>query len=182
MAIVTQHRSHRSLCPAIAYASLALRILSYKGTSMTTSINTARIGDKLIGITSNDILHKLRQTVKNIGLAELGFHPHEIGTHSIRSSTAMQLFLAKIPTYTIMLLGRWSSDAFLRYLRRQVLEFSRGLSEVMNENEFYTIPEIERVNPEDPQTRNTASFASAAGSGPTIVGARFPRPAVSTWS
>ena len=181
MAIVTQHRSHHSLCPVIAYASLTHRILNYKNTSLNTSINTVLIGDKLSEITSTDILHKLRQTVRLIGLDDLGFHPHEIGTYSIRSSTAMQLFLAKIPTYTIMLLGRWSSDAFLRYLRRQVLEFSRGLSEVMTENDFYTIPEIERIHPEDPRTRNTASFSSAAGSGPTIVGARFPRPAVSTW-
>ena len=33
-----------------------------------------------------------------------------------------------VPTYTIMLVGRWSSDAFLKYIRRQVQEFTSGVS------------------------------------------------------
>jgi hypothetical protein len=40
----------------------------------------------------------------------------------------MAMFLAKVPVYTIMLLGRWSSDDFLRYIRKQVKEFSKGIS------------------------------------------------------
>jgi hypothetical protein len=47
----------------------------------------------------------------------------------------MAIYLASVPVYTIMLLGRWSSDAFLRYIRHQVKEFSKGVSQKMITNE-----------------------------------------------
>jgi hypothetical protein len=54
----------------------------------------------------------------------------------------MAMYLAGIPVYTIMLIGRWSSDAFLCYIRRQVQEFSAGVSKRMILSEdFFTIPE-----------------------------------------
>jgi hypothetical protein len=39
-----------------------------------------------------------------------------------------------------MMLGRWSSDAFMRYLRKQVEEFNLNLSNIMihNSNYHYT--------------------------------------------
>ena len=46
----------------------------------------------------------------------------------------MALFLGGVSPYIIMLLGRWSSDAFMRYLRKQVEEFNLQLSNVMIEN------------------------------------------------
>jgi hypothetical protein len=53
----------------------------------------------------------------------------------------MAMFLAGVPVFTIMLLGRWSSDAFLRYIRKQVKEFSAGISQKMILHEdFFTIP------------------------------------------
>jgi hypothetical protein len=79
----------------------------------------------------------------------LGFGPNDIGLHSLRSGAAMAMYLFAVPVFTIMLLGRWSSDAFLRYIRRQVQQFSKGVSEKMVANEdFFTIPEI---NAEDPR-------------------------------
>jgi hypothetical protein len=53
----------------------------------------------------------------------------------------MAMYLAGVPVFTIMLLGRWSSDAFLRYIRKQVKEFSTGISQKMIHHEdFFTIP------------------------------------------
>jgi len=43
----------------------------------------------------------------------------------------MEMYLGEIPVYTIMLIGRWSSDAFLRYIRKQVEQFSRNVSKKM---------------------------------------------------
>ncbi len=40
----------------------------------------------------------------------------------------MLLFLQGIPRETIMLIGRWQSDAFLLYLRRDIKEFTSGVS------------------------------------------------------
>lgn len=142
-AMVTQHRNKHELCPVKALARLAKRKLSYKGTSLLTTINTVNIEGVLVPIKSELVLRRLREVVRHFGPDDLGFTEHEIGTHSILSSTAMQLFLNKYPTFQIMLLGRWSSDTFLRYIRRQVLEFSSGISESMVNQEFYTVPDVE---------------------------------------
>ena len=43
----------------------------------------------------------------------------------------MAMYLTQTPVYTIMLIGRWSSDAFLRYICTQVQDFARGVSQNM---------------------------------------------------
>ena len=77
-------------------------------------------------MTRDEKMGHLRNTVDN--MSGLGVKANDVGTHSIRSSFAMALYLAKRPVSTIMLMGRWSSDAFLLYIRRQVQEFSKGVS------------------------------------------------------
>ena len=64
----------------------------------------------------------------SIGEARIGFKPSDIDTHSIQSGTAMSMYLAELPVYTIMLIGRWSSDAFLKYIQKQVEQFSLNIS------------------------------------------------------
>ncbi len=77
---------------------------------------------------------------QSLGLDILGFHPNQIGLHSARSGATMAMFFAGVPVFTIMLLGRGSSDAFMRYIRKQVLEFSLGRSFKMFQNkEFFTV-------------------------------------------
>ena len=46
-------------------------------------------------------------------------------------------YLAKEPVYTIMLIGRWSSTAFLRYIEKQVTEFTRGVNKRMLTHETF---------------------------------------------
>lgn len=79
--------------------------------------------------------------------------PHEVGLHSWRSSSAMAMYLVPIPTATIMLLGRWSSDAFLRYIRPQADNFSAGVAKGMiGTKAFIHVPNAERR--EDPRTHD----------------------------
>ncbi|EJK49184.1 hypothetical protein THAOC_31970 [Thalassiosira oceanica] len=59
-----------------------------------------------------------RSAVASIGKETLGFTSNEAGTHSVRSSLAMLMYLAKEPVYTIMLVGRWSSNVFLKTTSR----------------------------------------------------------------
>ena len=51
--------------------------------------------------------------------------------HSLRR--AMVMYLAGVPVFSIMLIGRWSSTAFLRYIRKQIQEFLQGISSKMIE-------------------------------------------------
>ena len=61
-----------------------------------------------------------------------------------------------------MLLGRWKSDAFLLYLRRQVKEFTDGVTEAMTSqpNMFFQIPTLIKSEPEDPRIPHIDSIAS----------------------
>ena len=97
----------------------------------------------------------LRTAVFDIGEKKLVIKQEEIGTHSLRSGAAMAMHLAEVPVYTIMIMGRWSSDAFLRYIRKQVAQFSQNIAKRMyTTTSFIHVPALESVDPLDPRTRN----------------------------
>ena len=52
----------------------------------------------------------------------------EIGTRFIKSDAANSLFVMNQSTAKIMILGRWSSEAFLHCIRPQVLESTNNMS------------------------------------------------------
>ncbi len=61
------------------------------------------------------LINAVCDAVVAVGKDSLGFKASEVGTHSNCSGAAMQMYLGECPMYTIMLIGRWSSNAFLRY-------------------------------------------------------------------
>lgn len=145
------------LCPVLQWARVVNRIWSYPGTSLDTPVSAVWRHDRIEHITSGELVNILRAAVKAVGKDQLGFTADEIGTHSIRSGAAMQMYLGEIPVYTIMLIGRWSSDAFLRYIRKQVEQFSHNVSRRMiTFMSFRHVPDIapRRISSEDPRQRN----------------------------
>ena len=104
-------------------------------------------------ITSKMLVNALEATV------EAGIQAGEIGTHSSWSGAAMAMYLCNAAVYTIMMLGRWSSDAFLRYIRKQVEQFSHNVSKKMIANMFHWhVPEIDQtISCHDPRQRNHPS-------------------------
>jgi len=131
------------LCPTALAAKIVQRVRSYPGSDdpEEREINLFMTPDgKWKEITSATIRVKLRAAARVIGEATLGFKPEDIRTHSLRSGAAMALYLAKVPTLTIMIIGQWKSDAFLLYIRKQVAQFSQNLSSQMLQNEnFYLL-------------------------------------------
>jgi len=73
----------------------------------------------------------LRDGVKAYGEAALRIDAHELGTHSIRSGSAMAMYLGGVPVFAIMMIGRWSSDSFMKYIRTQIEEFTFDVSKRM---------------------------------------------------
>ncbi|EJK64829.1 hypothetical protein THAOC_14393, partial [Thalassiosira oceanica] len=88
-------------------------------------------------LSHNQMLSDIRAAVRAIGPKVLGFTSNDVGTHSVRSSFAMMAYLAKEPVYTIMLIGRWSSTAFLSYIEPQIKEFTGGVSKRMLTHETF---------------------------------------------
>ena len=118
-------------------------------------MNTVWVERQKTTITSQMTTNSLRAGTLYFGEERLGFSHKEVGTHSIRSGFAMELYLAKVYPETIMIMGRWASSAFLRYICIQVSDLSKGISTLMTNNHaFYTIPEIEVVyhTPGQPDT------------------------------
>ena len=67
----------------------------------------------------------------------LGFDSKEVGTHSIRSVGAMALCLAEVETYMVKIIGRWKSDCFMKYIRKQIQQFTSGITERMIQREHF---------------------------------------------
>ena len=86
------------------------------------------------------------------GKLAFGFDAVDIGTKSIRSGAAMALFLMNVSVQKIKMMGRWSSEAFLVYIRPQVLEWTNGLSQTMiHINSFTDANESRPTLHTDPQ-------------------------------
>ena len=159
--------SHKNniMCPVRAAAELVSALYNSGLPSSKVpdlKINTVVQNGKLFSIPSSMILEKIRSAVKSLGKERLGFAEDDVGTHSNRSGGAMGMYLAGTPVYTIMLMGRWSSDAFMRYIRKQVLTMSHGISSKMiTYEEFYTVPDfVHNAADGDLRTRNNNNLAS----------------------
>jgi hypothetical protein len=49
----------------------------------------------------------------------------------------MEMYLAGVPVYTIMLIGRWSSNAFLHYIQKQVEQFLKDVAKKMLTHQLF---------------------------------------------
>jgi hypothetical protein len=140
---VTQHDSgDLVLSPTRRWANVIRRLEQIPGCDDDTPVNAFldEAGNIQL-IKSKTVCEKLRAAAMAIGPDKLGYSWKDIGTHSLRSGAAMAMYLSDTPVFTIMLIGRWSSDAFLRYIRRQVQEFSKGVSHGMIRDEaFFHVP------------------------------------------
>jgi hypothetical protein len=173
----TDHPLH---CPVRAAAAIIRRLESL-GASDDTLICTYL--DNITGhrseLTAEVALRFLRTFIGSIDCSGYGLTPDSIGLHSIRSSAAMAMYRNDCSTSTIMLIGRWSSDAFLRYIRPQVLQFAGNTSSRMLQNpSFFHVPDAPSRDPNDPRTRNRHSAAAFAD---PIHGRAPPPGAFSLW-
>ena len=73
----------------------------------------------------------------------------KLGTRSIRSGAAMALFMKNTDTERIKILGRWSSDAFLVYIRPQILEWTNLMAAQMAESAENTDTSTSNTGPQN---------------------------------
>jgi hypothetical protein len=153
----TQRRTgDRVLCPILRWGRAVQRILrTIPDCSAQTPLCAFRSHGKVQLLTNNFSKLLLRHTCSFYGgYKAFGFHPHEIGNRSIRSGAAMALFLMDHSSAKIMILGRWSSDAFLVYIRPQVLEWTNSMStDMIHFDSFLDVGRFDMVPKSDPRTR-----------------------------
>ena len=156
----------------MAWATTVKQVLGYKHTNGNSTVNTFKLPNshKLFQITAKQMHTHIMAYVKKMGPKKLGMDINRVGAHSLCLSCVMLLYLAEVRTSTIMLLGCWKSDAFLIYLRKQVKEFTKGISTTMTDqpSTFFAIPNSRnsdllnrhRSDRDDPMTSNTNLIAS----------------------
>lgn len=122
---------HASLCPVKQWGLLVKRILAYPGASPTTPVSAVWLHGRLHHMTAKEVSNALRDGVPAFGSDQLQIKPNKIGMHSIRSGPAMAMYLGGVPVFAIQIIGHWSSDAFMGYIRKQVEEFTFDVSAQM---------------------------------------------------
>jgi hypothetical protein len=144
------------LCPIQRIASLVERIYRrVPSASPDTPINMMFLLSRKSLVSSTALRDYIRSSCTcGGGKPTFGFSASDLGTGSIRSGAAMSLFLMNHPIHKIMILGRWSSDAFLVFLRPQVLEWTNQMSgDMIHIDSFMNATDPRRVSPSDPRTR-----------------------------
>jgi hypothetical protein len=139
---ITHHRTTDPLlCPVKIWSKIVKRISAYPSSNPDTTVNSFILDNGTsYKFSGKDLLTHLRRAAESLGPDKLGYTADQIGLHSARSGAAMAMYLSGVPVFTIMLLGRWSSDAFLRYIRKEIQEFSNSISSKMIQSEkFFTI-------------------------------------------
>jgi hypothetical protein len=116
------------LYPVKSWARLTNQIWKYPGTAEDTSVCTVWNHARREQIKSRQVITLLRSACATIRSACLGFDPSEIGTYSLRSGAAMEMYLAGVPVYTTMLIGRWLSGGFFHYIRKQFKQFLQDVA------------------------------------------------------
>lgn len=123
-------------CPVVASAHRYLHLRQHNAPP-DIPICTYYVNGSPRCVNSRQITALLRLHAAKIGFQKLGFYPHEIGTHSLRSGGAMTLHLAGIADSTIKIVGRWRSDAFLIYLQGQIATFTKGVAAAMAKVQWF---------------------------------------------
>ena len=143
-ATVTQGQTTTTLYLVHIWAKIIIRLDSYLGTTRDTPVNTVWVERQKKTITSQMTTNSLRVGTLSFGEDRLGFSHKEVVTHSIWSGFSMELYLTKVCPETIMVMGRWSSNAYFWYIRIQISDLSKGISTlIINKQTFYTIPVTE---------------------------------------
>ena len=163
-----QRTTDEVLCPVRRLASIVTRILARVPTASPST--TILLITKELKISSTDLRTHMRSTCTAAGGEPVfGYAASAIGTKSLRSGAAMGLFLMNHPVHKIMILGRWSSDAFLVYIRPQVLEWTNNMSsDMIHFNSFTDITTTQQTPPTDPRTRQTRFNADRAATFTTM--------------
>ena len=95
-------------------------------------INTAWVENSRTNITNQITIKTSRSGKIFIGEERLGFSHKEVVNHSLWSGFAMDIFLDRVYTETIIIIGRWYRNAILRYIWIQVSDLRKTISDLMD--------------------------------------------------
>ena len=120
---------HPLLCPVKAAARRVLHLRSYMAHPHTILASYYE-GPRRRLVQASDITSALKTAAMLHG-AHYGYSAADISARSLRAGGAMALFNSDVDSDTICLIGRWQSDAMLRYLHLQAQPVMQGFARRM---------------------------------------------------
>jgi hypothetical protein len=125
------------LCPAKALFRLTQHLRDHDAPPDTALCEYYDSSNTLSSIKSAYITNGLRYSAADMQ-ATSGIDPKLLSARSLRPGGATALLCANIDKDAIQLLGRWKSDAMLRYLRIQAHVHSMNYAQLMLDHGSYT--------------------------------------------
>jgi len=117
-----------SFCPVKALAARVSEIHAHN-MPMSTPLSYVKPGTH---VQSRHILHAVRHGARVAKLEQCGYDLSRIGSHSLRASGAMALWLSGHSAEAIMKMGRWRTNTFLTYIHSQIASLTRNISSLMS--------------------------------------------------
>ena len=87
------------------------------GWAGATPVNNYLTTQGLRLVSASDIIVVLWAETTQDGAARLEFAPEDIGTHSLNSGRAMDMYIVGFPDRTLMTIGRWRFLGFMAYIQ-----------------------------------------------------------------
>ena len=118
-----------AFCPVKAAARRVSHVIGFLKLPSTTPLST--VHPHLLHVCAPDILAAVRHGARIVNLQTCGYDLTRIGTHSLRASGAMALWLVGYSAEAIMKYRRWKSNTFLTYIHSQIALLSQGIAQKM---------------------------------------------------
>ena len=140
--VIPVTRSTNTLCPVQIWAKIVRRLWSYVNMNEHTDIILVKIPQRAetFIVSKENVEGKLKAAVLTVGEDKLGIKVRDTGCHSIRATFATILQLSNEKETKIQHHGRWQSDCFETYMRRNVANDNNAISKSLPSKEgfFFT--------------------------------------------
>jgi hypothetical protein len=130
-------RSGNGLCCPVKATARQLHYHRQKKCKASTPLASYYRGGRRIPIKATDVTQVLRDAM-TLNYHRTGIAADEVSARSLRAGGAMALMYGKVDTDHIRMLGRWHSDAMMRYLHMQARLVVGGYAAVMFNRGTYT--------------------------------------------
>jgi len=113
---ITQGRSGDPLVCPVKTLVRRVKALRQQNLPGTTPLCSYKHRNRVRHVVSTNVRDALRQAITVLGTHTLDIRPTDVEARSLRAGGATAMLVAGIDSNIIQLVGRWKSDAMLRYL------------------------------------------------------------------
>jgi hypothetical protein len=141
---LVQGLSGDSKCCPVTATARRIKYHRAKNSKQTVRIASYYRAHRRTNIRAKDITDTLRHAM-TMNYHCTGIHANEISARSLRAGGAMAMMCSKIDLNNIHMMGRWHSDAMIRYLHVQAQPIIERYAAKMFNNGTYTFQPDETV-------------------------------------